>query len=112
QTVWKEPFERDIVPVYSRSSRLLDLFQQNISRSGLEDVVVPFKGNLATFVRTAGSAFRCKMAFIDGEHSYASVCRDIDTVEKLLVPGAWICFDDAFSSYEGVDRAIEDRILG
>jgi len=52
-----------------------------------------------------------KFAFIDGDHGYDAVCKDIENVERYLVPGAWICFDDAFSSYEGVSRAIQDMII-
>jgi hypothetical protein len=59
----------------------------------------------------APSSLRCKLAFIDGDHSYEAVTADIAAVERFLVPGGWICFDDAFSCYEGVDRAISDRII-
>ncbi|HEY8133602.1 MAG TPA: class I SAM-dependent methyltransferase, partial [Thermoanaerobaculia bacterium] len=54
---------------------------------------------------------RIRFAFIDGDHSYDAVCRDIDAVHRFLAPGGWIAFDDAFSSYDGVSRAIEDRII-
>ena len=36
---------------------------------------------------------------------------DIRLLAPLVVPGGWICFDDAFTSYEGVNRAIEELIL-
>jgi len=32
-------------------------------------------------------------------------------MDRYLVPGGWICFDDAFSYYDGVNRAIEDCII-
>ena len=28
-----------------------------------------------------------------------------------LSPGGWLCFDDAFTSYEGVNRAVRERVL-
>jgi hypothetical protein len=28
-----------------------------------------------------------------------------------LLPGGWICFDDAFSHYDGVNRAIQDKVI-
>jgi predicted O-methyltransferase YrrM len=111
QLVWKEPFERDIAPLYEKHEGILELFNATIARNGLQDVVRPFRGNGAMFARSASPDLRCRLAFIDGDHGYDEVCEDITTVERFLVPGGWICFDDAFSSYEGVNRAIEDRII-
>jgi predicted O-methyltransferase YrrM len=112
QTVWQKPFESDIAPLYTRRHSLLDLFVENISARRLHDVITPLKGNTDVFARSMPSDFRCRLVFLDGDHSYESVCRDIETMERFLVPGGWICFDDAFSSYDGVNRAIQDRILG
>ncbi|MEB3328323.1 MAG: class I SAM-dependent methyltransferase [Candidatus Sericytochromatia bacterium] len=111
QLVWKEPFERDIVPLYAEREGILEIFKETIARNGLTDVIRPFRGNGAMFARAAAPDLRCRVAFIDGDHGYDEVCADIATIERFLVPGGWICFDDAFSSYEGVNRAIEDRII-
>jgi predicted O-methyltransferase YrrM len=111
QTVWQEPFERDIVPVYRRHHSLFHLFLENIAKNQFQDVITPLKGNSETFARSVPSDFRCRLVFLDGDHSYESVCQDIENMEKFLVPGGWMCFDDAFSTYEGVNRAIEDRII-
>ena len=111
QTVWAEPFERDIAPIYARDARLVDVFRRHIERNGLADVVRPFRGDLRMFADAAPSGLRCRLAFIDGDHSYDAVRQDIASVERFLVPGGWICFDDAFSCYEGVDRAITGAIL-
>ena len=43
--------------------------------------------------------------------SYAAVAKDIEIVERYLLPGGWICFDDAFSSYDGVNEAIQKNII-
>ena len=111
QTVWAEPFERDIAPIYERQPRLLDVFRETIARNGLSDVVRPFRGDLQMFADAAPADLRCKLAFIDGDHSYDAVRQDIAHAERFLVPGGWICFDDAFSCYEGVDRAISDAVV-
>ena len=111
QTVWKEPFERDIVPVYRRHHRLFDLFLENIAEHQFQDVITPLKGNSDMFARWVDKEFRCRLVFLDGDHSYESVCRDIENLERFLAPGGWMCFDDAFSTYEGVNRAIEDRVI-
>lgn len=111
QSVWAEPYHRDIAPIYERHQGVLDVFRDTIARNGLGDVVRPYRGNLQMFAADAPASLRCKLAFIDGDHSYDAVVADIAAVERFLVPGGWICFDDAFSSYEGVDRAIVDRIV-
>lgn len=111
QTVWKEPFERDIVPVYQRNPSLMETFRQCVASQSLGDIVTPFRGDLALFAKEGPKDFRCKLAFVDGDHSYDAVCADIERIEKYMVPGGWICFDDAFSSYEGVNAAISDKII-
>lgn len=110
-TVWAEPFERDIAPLYEKYNGILDAFNETIARNGLNDIVFPFKGNLNYFMKHRPVGFKCKLAFIDGDHGYEAVCDDIENVEKFLVPNGWICFDDAFSSYEGVNQAITDKII-
>lgn len=51
--------------------------------------------------------FKCKLAFIDADHSYDAVSADMQHVDEHLV--GWVWFDDAFSGYEGVSRAIQDH---
>lgn len=111
QTVWKEPYERDIAPLYEKYDGILDIFKETIARNGLTDIIIPFKGDLRLFVEHTPDNLKIKLAFIDGDHGYDAVCNDIQNVEKFLVPGGWICFDDAFSSYEGVNQAIIDKII-
>jgi predicted O-methyltransferase YrrM len=111
QTVWQEPFDRDIRPVYSKWRSTLEAFKENLAGAGLSDFVVPYRMDLNRFVEERQDDTRLRLAFIDGDHSYESVCTDIDLVERMLLPGGWICFDDAFTSYQGVDAAITERIL-
>jgi hypothetical protein len=82
-----------------------------MARNGLSEIVRPFRGDMQMFASAAPGDLRCKLAFIDGDHSYEAVCQDIDDVERFLVPGGWMCFDDAFSCYEGVNRAITERVI-
>lgn len=112
QTVWKEPFERDIAPIYQRYDSVFDAFSETLRRHDLQDRVQALKGNSGMFAARAPKGFQCRLAFIDGDHSYDAVCEDIRNVERFLVPGGWICFDDAFSHYDGVNRAISDLVIG
>lgn len=111
QSVWEEPFVRDIAPVYERFPRLIDAFRHSIASQGLESLVSPHRGSLASFLNAAPGGLRCKLAFIDGDHGYEAVKKDISLVERCLVPGGWLCFDDAFTTSTGVDRAIVERIV-
>jgi predicted O-methyltransferase YrrM len=111
QTVWKDPFERDIAPLYAQHRSVLEIFIETISRNHLQDFIRVYRGDSALFVRSVGEYFKCKLAFIDGDHSYEAVCRDIRNIDRFLVAGGWICFDDAFSGYAGVNEAIEDCVI-
>lgn len=111
QTVWDEPFQRDIRPLYDEHPSLLEYFNANLDMFGVRDLVDTHRGDAARFdVRVPPDA-PCRLAFLDGDHGYAAVMRDIDIVERRLVPGGWIGFDDAFTGYEGVDQAIRERII-
>lgn len=111
QTVWKEPYQRDIAPLYREHAELTDVFRTTISHKNLGDIVRPIRGTSDFLAANVASDFRCRLAFVDGDHSYDAVCRDIDNISRFLVPGGLIYFDDAFSYYDGVNRAIQDRII-
>lgn len=111
-TVWKEPFERDIAPLYDRCGSVYGLFARAIEKYRLEDCVVAHRGNTALFAAGVPAGFRSSLVFIDGDHSYGSVSQDILRLEPFIVPGGWLCFDDAFSGNPGVDRAIREHVVG
>jgi len=111
QTVWKEPFERDIEPVYKRYGGILDAFNDTVTEFGVRDYVHDYRGTSSLLLHTPLADRRFRLAFVDGDHGYDAVCEDIERVSNRLSPGGWICFDDAFTSYDGVDQAIRDQIL-
>lgn len=110
QTVWQEPFERDIAPIYAKYNSVYDVFTESMEKHGLSELVEAHRGDASVISNLPN--LKVRLAFIDGDHSYEAVCQDIAQVEKVLLPGGWICFDDAFSHYDGVNRAIEDKIIG
>ena len=110
QTVWKEPYEQQIIPMYERyGSNLQAIFQNTVERKGFSKIITDYKGTTYEFASEYNGKLR--LAFIDGDHGYRAVCEDIQIVEKCLQPGGWIVFDDAFSVYEGVNQAIIDKII-
>lgn len=104
QTVRAEPFLRDLYPMYERFKGTLDAFNSYATKNGLGDYIVTPRCDLTAFAENAPKGLRLRMAFIDGEHTYEAVCRDIETIERFLVSGGWICLDDAFSSWDGASK--------
>jgi hypothetical protein len=109
-TVWKEPWERDIAPIYEKFPGVWEAFQDTLRRNQLTDYARPFTGTLDMFLEKE-PGFRARLAFIDADHAYDEVCRDFRQADRHLVEGGWICFDDAFTQYAGVDRAIRELVL-
>ena len=110
QTVWKEPWEKHYVDLYKRYPRIFDAFTETINRAQLSDLVDVRRGDSDVLGALPANSFR--LAFLDGDHSYAAVAKDIRNVDRVLSPGGWICFDDAFSVYDGVNEAINEFIIG
>jgi predicted O-methyltransferase YrrM len=110
-TVWREPFERDIAPLYVEHASVLDIFHSTIRAYELTDLVSDYRGTSEVVRTLRARSHRFRLAFIDGDHGYHAVCRDIENVEPSLLPGGWVCFDDACTTFDGVDRAIRDRII-
>ena len=109
-TFWPEVYEKQIVPLYNKHNGVLDIFNENVKRAGLLNVVKSVK-NTSDWV-SGNNDLKIKLAFIDGDHSYNAVLKDLEQIEKKLQSGGWICFDDAFSDYVGVGQVINDRIIG
>lgn len=111
QTVWASAFESQTSRIYQDYDSPLACFEQQIARFALRDTIRIHHGDSSSFATAQPTDFRCKLAFINGDHGYEAVCADIRMVQQHLVPGGWICFDDAFSCYDGVDAAIRELIL-
>lgn len=111
QTVWAEPYLKDIAPMYERYRGTLEAFTFAMQANTLTEHVLPHRTDLEGFAKKAPTDFALRMAFIDGDHSYDAVAKDIKIVESFLLPDGWICFDDAFSSYDGVNEAIQKHVI-
>ena len=111
QTVWKEAFETQTSKIYESYDRVYDCFMATVSTRGMQDLIHAHKGDVATFLESVGPDFKCRIAFLDADHGFDAVCSDILNVDRCLVPGGWLCFDDAFTVYEGVNRAISEMVL-
>lgn len=111
QTVWAEPFLRAMMPVYDGGS-VFDQFLHNLERFNVRDLVSVHQGTSEDFVERAPAGLRCRMGFIDGEHSFPAVSRDLAAIRRFATAGTVVCFDDAFSGYyPGVDQAITEHVV-
>ncbi len=113
-TLWAEPYRTQVAPLFDQYPAMLDRFLATARKRRLDHLVRPHRGTSATFVRNgagAESSFKSRLIFLDGDHSYEAVKKDIQLLTATLVAGGWICFDDAFSHYEGVDRAIGELVI-
>lgn len=107
---WKEPYLNQVVPIYERyGDSLEDTFLNNLKSLNLDSNVKHIRGTTLEFSETFDS--KVKFVFIDGDHSYEGVRKDMENIERFLVKGAWIAFDDAFASYPENDRAIKELII-
>jgi hypothetical protein len=110
-TTWRDVWEAQIAPVYDRWPSLRQAFDACVAQFDFGHVISAHQGTIQTYLRGAGAGVRCKLAYIDGSHDPEHVRADLAAVECLLVPGAWVCFDDAFTSAPGIDDIIREKIL-
>jgi len=111
QTAWEEPYNKSVVPVYKHNENLLNIFLKNMKNLGYENFIFPVRGDSSVIKHYVPTTFRCKFAFIDGDHGYNAVYKDIKNIEPYLVSGALLCFDDAFTSFDGVNKALQELII-
>lgn len=55
---------------------------------------------------------QCSVLFVDGEHTYEALSKDLDCWLPKLADGGFVVLHDATSSYPGVLRAIDERLIG
>jgi len=109
QTVWREPFLRDIAPVYERYGSVRAAFDRSLETFDVAHLVTAVKGDSS--ILESMNDLSVRLAFIDADHSFEAVVADIHRVAARMTKGAWIAFDDAFSFYSGVDQAIQQMVI-
>ncbi len=76
-----------------RQDEIFELFWHNITALSNEDIVIPMRGRSETILpRLARDSFQ--IVFVDGDHSFRSVCSDIRNGMALVAPGGFLCGDD------------------
>lgn len=108
--IYNDTFQEHFRPVYKTEISLLKIFSRFIKLYDMEDTITVHKGNIETFSNLVGSDFRGKFAFIDGDHDYIGVTKDIRHIVQWLVPSGILCIDDVGGVFEAVTRAVDDNI--
>ena len=89
--------------------RLYEDFIKNIKNSGYEDIIIPIKESSVEVSKILKeNGVNADIVFIDANHSYVSVCEDIDCWKKFVKPNGFLCGHDIYS-YE-VKRAVNEKI--
>lgn len=85
----------------------LDAFLAMLAGYSLLEHVLPHHGTAATFTQLMPSDFRCRMIYLEGAHACRDVTLDLVGLDRLLVPGGWMCIDAGFGSFPGADAAMQ-----
>ena len=86
-----------------------DLVRINVAAFGGADRLVQFQSSPEHLTSTLAPD-SCSLAFIDGDHSYQAVLRDIACADRCLADEGVIIFHDYWPA-EHVDYAVEARLM-
>ena len=101
----------DLVP----PERIASDFMSNLSAEiGAGNVVPVFENGICAIARVRGILFgeKADFAWIDGDHGYEDVKRDILAYREMLKPGAMLSGHDYEDSFPGVQRAVQELCPG
>lgn len=90
---------------------VLPLFKENLRDHIDTGKVIPVRGFSTTFVRPTYEGFPLfmDMVFIDGDHRYETVRKDIKSALKMLRIGGIVCGHDfGHPTWPGVKKAVDE----
>ncbi len=105
--IYKRTFEERFLPCYRDNDDLLAIFRKNIATFGLGETILPFKGTLdqflaETFIQSAD------FIFIDADHDYDAVRRDLRYALSIIAVDGILCIDDVTDEWFAVKRAVNE----
>ena len=107
--VWSDT-ATDAPDLVSASQAAKEMFQHNMRAGCVAHLVEALQA-------TSDEAFemlrprRFELIYIDGDHAYEQVRRDIDNAQHLLMPNGIICGDDLEVQADAVDPDIVDQAI-
>jgi len=83
---------------------IVRLFHHNVRTSGYAAMIHPFRGpSDCCLPMLRDGSFQ--LVFIDGDHSYPAVKRDLENASRLVCDGGLLCGDDLDRQFEDLDEA-------
>jgi len=96
-------------PTDAVKEELPKIFYNNLQAHGVLDLVEFFQMRSEALAEIWDKPL--KILWIDGDHTYNGVMKDITLFEKHLKPGALVCFHDVLHEFEGPIRVFMEKIL-
>lgn len=97
-------------PVYgamaaaTKRDAIMRLFYHNVRTAGYAATVHPLRGASDCCLPMLRDAW-FHLVFIDGDHSYAAVKRDLENASRLVCDGGLLCGDDLELQFQDLDEA-------
>lgn len=94
---------------------MLGIFRKNMGNLIDLGKVVPIQADSADAMEKLAAALGGKtadMVFVDGDHQYEPVKRDIENYRKFLRPGGLLCGHDYWEDHPGVIKAVNETVPG
>lgn len=88
----------------SKSGAIVHLFHHNITAAGYGDKVITMRGYSDDCLPALRSE-QFDIVYIDGDHSYKAVGRDLANAKGLCREGGILCGDDLEVQYQAADKA-------
>jgi predicted O-methyltransferase YrrM len=96
-------------PTDAIKEELPRIFYNNLQAHGVQDQVEFFQMRSQELAEIWNKPL--KILWIDGDHTYDGVMKDITFFEKHLEPGAIVCFHDVLHEFEGPIRVFMEKVL-
>ena len=87
----------------------LEIFKDIIRKVGFEQQIETFKGTSMEYSQLQKTPLR--MAFIDGDHTYDGVKKDVLALSDMIVENGYLCFHDYSDTFPGVVRAVDEFVI-
>lgn len=108
---WAEAYQKafpEVVPL--GPDGYFELFKANVASEIATGKIVPVRAESAEAARQLRETLPggADMVFIDGDHQYESVKRDIELWRPLLAPGGLMSGHDYMAGWPGVIKAVNE----
>lgn len=90
--------------IATKGDRIFELFKHNIRAAGLSDYIIVKRGTSDDILpQIMASGKKYDLIYVDGDHAYSQVKKDLINCLPLLKKGGVICGDDLELQYEDSD---------